>query len=88
MKKDNGGQAFPMHASPYADLHQQVGMTLRDYFANDAPMPTANDIEFVMKLDCNKDPHNEKGLIRSRLEIICYLKYQFADVMIKERAKT
>ena len=95
MSKETGGQAFPSlhyqvieNGEEIGEYAQDSGITIRDYFANNAPLPTKEHLEFEHKLDMNKDPNNEKGLIRGSLEITCFLKYQYADAMIAERNKS
>lgn len=63
------------------------GMDLIDYFACRAPQPSNSEIEAQMRLDKNKNPHNEphKPKLRSRTEIECCLRYKWASKMLEER---
>jgi hypothetical protein len=87
---DDGGPAFP-HKYKYGDGTAGCadGMSLRDYNAIHAPQPDAQTIEFESRCDRNLNPHNEphKPAIRSQLEIICDLRYKYADAMLKARSK-
>jgi hypothetical protein len=100
----DGGPAFaiPAWLSPAVDEHgvqrpefgnavvpAQRGMSLRDYFAAQAPEPSIEDITREQSIDRGKNPHNDsyKPRLREREEIICFLRYKRADAMLAEREK-
>lgn len=100
MAIDDGGPAFPefregriYHGA--ADRNGTLtdipvgGMSLRDHFAGLAPIPTAAAVQFEADRDRLANPHGDdnKPNRRSYLEIVCDLRYQYADGMIKARAK-
>ena len=62
---------------------------LRDYFAIHAPEPIDEDIAVQQRYDRGRNPHNDsyKPPLRSREQIIAYLRYCYADAMLAERAK-
>jgi hypothetical protein len=64
-------------------------ITLRDYFAAHAPMPSDEQIVFEMQRDRNRNPHNEghKPRLRERVNIIADLAFAYADAMLKAREK-
>lgn len=89
-KIEDGGPAFPqaisnMQAMPVDALG---GMTLRDYFAAQAPSPTEEDIAAQYRYDKMRNPYNDhhKPKLRDRHEIIADLAYRHADAMLKARA--
>jgi len=73
--KDNGGHAFPCAGSEHG--YPEAGMSLRDYFAAKA-MAMFNGMDVTCEAD-----------IRRRLDFseAASLSYQYADAMLKERAK-
>ena len=91
MSKPDGGPAFPLIKKEngyYADIQQfSCGMSLRQYFAIHSPEPSDEVIKVEMQIDRTRDPHNDRGLIRNRLEIIAALRYRYADAMIAEDEK-
>ena len=62
---------------------------LRDYFAIHAPEPIDEDIATQQRYDRGRNPHNDsyKPPLRSREQIIAYLRYCYADALLAERAK-
>lgn len=63
-------------------------MTLRDHFAIHAPQPSEEDIKMQQTFDQQRNPHNDgppRPKRRSRVEIVCDLRYEFADQMIRTR---
>lgn len=94
MAKDTSGPAFPSpeYSNPAGDWMAGpfFGMTLRQYFAAHAPQPTEDEIKAEMEVDRLANPHNEpyfnKKQRRSRLEIICDLRYAYADAMLAHEA--
>lgn len=93
--KDDGGPAFPeTFQSRDGNVYTtefRTGLRLRDYFATHAPNPTDEEIQRVETRERVANPHNEpyhdKVRRRGRLEIVCALRYEYADAMIKERSK-
>lgn len=81
--KDDGGNAFPVGGGD----QRNAGMTLRDYFACRAPEPTKDDVESIMRREQMANPHNDhyKPVRRGRTEIVCSLRYEWADAMLKAR---
>jgi hypothetical protein len=91
-KIDNGGPAFPTERFDNAariEPDGYHGMSLRDWFATYAPMPSDDEILTQLKLDAARNPHNEhrKPKRRSRYEIIADLKFEHADAMLSARKK-
>lgn len=89
MTKD-GGPAFP-HGDVRGVPAEGFGMSLRDYFAIHAPEPSKEAVSLVMRMEQMQNPHNEpyhnKVQRRSEREIVCALRYEFADAMLAERSK-
>lgn len=84
MKKQTGGFAFPMSATTMnyqkgdeVKHHEELGMTMRDWFATHAPEMTEQYYQDFHKE--NKDKH----WIEARSE----WNYFYADAMIAERSK-
>lgn len=85
----DGGPAFPSGDGKFAGGPTHMnGMTLRDWFATHAPMPTKDEIDMQCNFDGAKNPHNDsyKPPLRERHEIIADLKYRYADAMLKARS--
>ena len=86
MKDNTGGPAFPVQ-----DLSkwQCPGMTLRDWFAGQAPEPSVDYIAMQKAHDKNLNPHNDsyKPPLRTELEIRAAYRYDYADSMLAERSK-
>jgi len=63
------------------------GMTLRDYFAVRAPEPTKDEIDLILRMEQQANPHGDSYKPRRRgvEEIKCALRYRFADAMLKAR---
>lgn len=79
----NEKSAFPLMGNgPW-----ERGMTMRDYFAAHAPLPTEDEIRREMALDSAKNPHNDRRgpMLRSRHQIIATLAYKRADAMLAAR---
>jgi hypothetical protein len=88
MDTKNGGPVFPSIMS--GPNNMTGGMSLRDYFAAHAPQPTDNEIGSQQSIDRSRNPHNDgppKPQLRSREQVIAFLRYQYADAMLKERSK-
>lgn len=83
-----GGPAFPVIGAPGAP-EDFPGMTLRDYFAAQAPDPQPWWIELNRGRDRARNPHNEshKPIIRSELQLDASWRYEYADAMLAERSK-
>lgn len=81
MADDNGGPAFPTTKplEGWGDPNQ--GMTLRDYFAGQALAGMMAGEFHVYAADLAKD----RG--HSSTAVIAASAYEFADAMLKERAK-
>jgi hypothetical protein len=73
--------AFPTHAEP--------GMTLRDYFSAHVPEVSNEWIEMQAEQDRIRNPHGDdyKPARRSVMEIRAAWRYEYADAMLRERAK-
>lgn len=86
---DSGGPAFPVDEKNHdgSHCHSYFGMSLRDYFAAHAPEPSQDMIDLHHRLDMSRDPHNDKGLRRSGIQIAASLRYAYADAMLAERIK-
>ena len=84
-KKDTGGPAFPESCGD----HIIPGMTLRDWFAGQAPEPSVDYIAMQKAHDKNLNPHNDsyKPPLRTELEIRAAYRYDYADSMLAERSK-
>jgi hypothetical protein len=65
----------------------RLPVSLRDWFAGQAPEPTKDDIHTQLELDRFRNPHNDsyKPARRSVLEIECALRYKWADAMLAAR---
>lgn len=63
-------------------------LTIRDHFAA-AHNPDPKDIQLERERDRNLNPYNDsyRPKLRSTLEIICDLKFEYADAMLKARTK-
>lgn len=85
--KDNGGPAFPIITGGYI---QFSGMTLRDWFAGQAPEPTKEWLDTMYRFDSALNPHNDsyKPKRRTTAELIAAWKYEVADAMIETRAQS
>lgn len=93
--KDNGGPAFPAqpkYTTPQGHFieHAQSGMTLRDWFAGQAPEPTKEWLETMYRFDSALNPHNDsyKPKRRTTAELIAAWRYEVADAMIETRAQS
>jgi len=69
---NDGGSAFPNNS----DGPNYDGMSLRDYFATNAPEDIYRFISF---------PHDAS--IEEKMELVAKLNYVYADAMLKEREK-
>lgn len=94
MAKNDGGPAFPgqrygSDGMPSCDAED--GMSLRDYFAIHGPQPMRDDVLRVIERQRLANPHNEpyanKVKRQSEEEIVCALRYQFADAMLAARGQ-
>lgn len=81
MKPKDGGTAFPYPAA------LERGMSLRDYFAVHAPEPKNGEVQALADMDRAANPHGDsyKPKVRTWEEIGCYLRYRYADSMLKAR---
>lgn len=85
-QKPDVGPAYPITAG------QQVyaqGMSLRDYFAGQAPEPPEAWMHRQREVDRARNPHNEphKPQPRSDFQLTAEWKYAHADAMIAARGK-
>lgn len=92
-KKMDGGPAFPHKervrdtaAYPGAEYFDRYhdGMTLRDYFAADAPIKLGDAIAVEYQANI---PHMSDAEILQVFATLARLRYQYADAMLEERAK-
>lgn len=86
MSIKDGGLAFPSH---FNDDIENSGLTRRDWFATFAPMPRKAEINHQGEIDKMRNPHGDshKPARRSALEIVCDLRYAYADAMIAASKK-
>lgn len=89
-KHDDGGQAYPhrpltpVAGSPgLAQIDQEPGMTLLDYFAGQALTGLGHEIE--VNENCNGDTWN--ALEEDHCEVIAAACYHLADAMIAEKRR-
>ena len=82
----DGGSAFP-RSGVFHTEHYEDGMSLRDWFATFAPMPSEEHIERAHQFDLSANPHNEphKPNRRTVEEIVAEFKFRHADAMLKQR---
>lgn len=73
-EKTKNPQAFPK-----SDTHQQVGMTLRDYFAAKAMAALMIDVPRLIRIA------EENKQYESMHAVCADLAYGFADAMLKQR---
>ena len=86
----DGGPAYPMfipenHFSTGSQDNQ--GMSLRDWFAGQAPESPKDWLDSQHNCDRQRNPHNDsyKPAIRSDLELRASWRWAYADAMIKAR---
>ena len=62
-------------------------MSLRDWFAGQAPNPPESWLNMMRGLDRNRNPHNDphKPAPRDDVELIAIWKYRLADAMLEAR---
>ena len=82
MARNDGGAAFPGESGNFNE-----GMSLRDWFATFAPVPTVEEVNQEGQIDKLSNPHNDphKPRRRSAAEIRAELRYRYADSMIIAR---
>ena len=62
---EDGGPAFPQMRvwnsalGEYEDTNQYPGMSLRDWFASNAPEPSERWMQMMREIDRSKNPHND-----------------------------
>jgi hypothetical protein len=99
MNKDTGGSAFPEVISDYNDdthqymnVHSVGGITVRDYFAANAPELAVIGIKQSGEiLAGRKTPEDNAGILEElkfNAEIEAAIRYIYADAMIAERNKS
>lgn len=66
-----------------------AGMSLRDWFAGQAPEPSLDYIAMQKAHDKNLNPYNDshKPPLRTEFEIKAAYRYEYADAMLAERSK-
>ena len=81
--KPENPQAFPIPADDKAGWHSQEGMTLRDYFAGEALKGfCSNDAKHQRAVE-----HSRNGIGAAISDIFSKEAYDYADAMLKARAK-
>ena len=65
-------------------------VTMLDWFAAHAPMPSELEISSQMQHDKTKNPHNDafRPKLRARVEIIADYCYEYAHAMMAARSKS
>jgi hypothetical protein len=86
MSIKDGGPAFPYQESD-ARRSIQNGMTLRDYFAGQAPEPPESWLHMQRGIDRNRNPHNDphKPAPRDDFQLTAKYKFAHADAMLAAR---
>lgn len=81
----DGGPAFPRPGSN--NNERQKGMTLRDWFAGQAPDPSEEWVSSQRHMDRSRNPYNEahKPRLREDVEIRAQYRFAYADAMIAAR---
>ena len=87
------GPAFPGTTSEpnergvYYPVHHQ-GMSLRDWFAGQAPEPPESWLHMQRGIDRNRNPHNEphKPAPRDDFQLTAEWKFAIADAMLRARS--
>ena len=79
MNKENGGPAFPLCVEVGENIHLNLGMTLRDYFAAKALQG------FIAYMGCEAEATNRLGGPNN--EVIARNAYNYADAMLKARGE-
>lgn len=81
MSTDNSGPAFPFYENSFGVTSGCEGMTLRDYFAANAPIGVADANEAFYR-------HNSRNAGMSEMmAMLVYMRGVYADAMIAERSK-
>ncbi len=85
MPKDDGRLAFPFQIND--EFH--YGMSLREWYAGNAPDAVANIVERMTLVEARKylGVHLEMWSPAVKLQIIAKLQFEYADAMIKEGKK-
>lgn len=84
---NNGGQAFPSHPILYssADQHEAQGMSLRDWFAGQAPV-TMQDAALACGWADLRDGSTCSDSNRATIwAVMSMLRYEYADAMLAAR---
>ena len=86
-KIDNGGQAFPSHPMLYssADQHEAQGMTLRDWFAGQAPVTMEDAVLVCGWVDLRDASLSTDSNRATTWAVMSMLRYEYADAMIEAR---
>ena len=85
--RQDGGPAFPRPASDTSGAI--IGMSLRDWFAGQAPEPPESWLHMQRGIDRNRNPHNEphKPAPRDDFQLTAEWKFAHADAMIAARSE-
>lgn len=89
-KIDTGGQAFPRYAFSHVDrsgasyYDVSGGMSLRDWFAGQAPMTLSDALAVCGCTDIMRGMMTE-DLRASALAILAAMRFEYADAMIAAR---
>ena len=86
--KNTGGAAFPtLDHNGHALVCREFGMSLRDWFAGQAPEPSDDYVNLQRSMDAQRNPHNDpyKPQPRTTLAIKAQYRYEYADAMLAAR---
>ncbi|PJN96852.1 hypothetical protein CNY89_00135 [Amaricoccus sp. HAR-UPW-R2A-40] len=79
-----GGAAFPCEGGEGSGLYPDPGMSMRDWFAGNAPV-TAENVTYAMGSTI-WDLSSESGRA-AFFAVMALLRYEYADAMLAERQK-
>ena len=86
----DGGAAFPQFQAPVHGSYPVPvgGMSLRDWFAGQAPEPPESWLHMQHAIDRNRNPHNEphKPAPRDDFQLTAEWKFAHADAMLRARS--
>ena len=87
MSIKDGGPAFPLQSIGPDFQPGYHGMTLRDYFAGQAPEPPESWLHMRRGIDRNRNPHNDphKPAPRDDFQLTAEYKFAHADAMLAAR---
>ena len=80
---NDGGHAFPWGSDGFI----AGGLSIRDWFAGQAPEPSPEYMDQQYRLDRARNPHNDshKPQQRDTLTIKAQYRYAYADAMLSAR---